>query len=1355
MTLLKKLLSAAICLSFAVTGVNAATEFSDVDNNKWYADEISTAFGHGLLAGTSDGKFFPEDNITISQAVTLASRANALYYNKSINEAEGSNWYTPYFDYATSNGIVKSGEFSSPDAIATRQEVAVLFSRCLPTENYEAINDVYNIPDVNKKSDDYNALLSMYKAGILTGSDEYGNFRPKDNITRAEVTAILNRTLFPERRVSFETEKYSYDEAYILCYQEKSMLGHKEGISSGWAYYNLGSTPKTSYDIDYNSLVDSKTDDHVAMIREFNNTDTGTLNLETQVFLTENTFDGFVLEYQNKNDETVYRLYTDNDRFYIDTPDGPTPLTGNVRSTATFSLNIDVDLDNGTSTTAINKAMLGKYPICTDKENTDIQRLILGTTDEDRTIVSLSNVYITVNYGFYDLFEISMDGKIPYGWTGKGATNSKGTLDITKGGYASRSFKPVSGVVAANTEFNLTQGQEIEFLLLSDGKTAGKFSTDSNYFMFGSKTVYENYCHNMWYRLRIEADTNNDVAKIWVNGRTVATLPLAEKVSYIDEIRINNLSDSTVSFDVINVFERVEHDDYVPEPVSLPGEEEYLIGMNICSLWKNGEHYGWACISPYDDREPVLGYYDEGVPETADWEIKFMVEHGIDFQAFCWYADQSNAPMKKMHLSPHLYDGYMYAKYSDRMKYCLIWEAANAQAPKDLNAWNTYYVPYFIENFFKDDRYLVVDNKPVLSVFGQSKLVEKIGGNPATLRAMFESLEEAVKELGFDGMIYLGCGSASSAIEEMGFDGVHAYGWGNSGYKVSVNKSSILRSAGYTGLHTVPTISVGFNSIPWHNIRYPIMTAEDYKTAHEWVRDEYLPNYTEKGTWEEKLVWLSTWNEYGEGTYMMPCDGNVGFGYLDALAEVYTGKKSAEETNLSPTEAQKRRITRLYPQHFRILRKEGYYQEDYNYDKLQKLFTFNYNTSNTSNMRYYNLKDVSITKDGFYAVMNGDGIIQALNLNISAEKAQVVAVTVDGKPGTKVEVFFITDSDPNWTQDKSGSFYIDTEGMITYLVDMSVNLSWTGTITALRVDVGNVAPGTGNAKEHSFTLKKSEFLHKVDVIKAININDMRFDMQLPYVISDSGDYFIAFDPKVGFDYRLGMYMEWDYLTKTITLDNGIHKAEFTIGKNTCIVDGKEQRMGYTLTDFDGLPLFDIVHFCDVFGFTVDLNENDEIEIFTHEYDYYKNLQQSGNASWDFETLGNNEGWSSSTMALFTYDGYMRLETTTASTDPLMMLKNELSLDASKYTKVTVRCRYKYNSTSKHSASIYFTTDSDSVWNEDKNLRMPLPSTDSKGEWVEISCDLSKIDTWEGTVKFLRFDPFYTTGYMEIDYIRFS
>ena len=60
-----------------------------------------------------------------------------------------------------------------------------------------------------------------------------------------------------------------------------------------------------------------------------------------------------------------------------------------------------------------------------------------------------------------------------------------------------------------------------------------------------------------------------------------------------------------------------------------------MVGMNICSLWREGSHAGWDCISPYDDVNTVLGFYDEGLPETSDWEIKFMVEHGIDYELYC------------------------------------------------------------------------------------------------------------------------------------------------------------------------------------------------------------------------------------------------------------------------------------------------------------------------------------------------------------------------------------------------------------------------------------------------------------------------------------------------------------------------------------------------------------------------------------------------------------------------------------------------------------------------------------------------------------------------------------------------
>ncbi|MBP5760266.1 MAG: hypothetical protein J6W90_02670, partial [Verrucomicrobia bacterium] len=102
-------------------------------------------------------------------------------------------------------------------------------------------------------------------------------------------------------------------------------------------------------------------------------------------------------------------------------------------------------------------------------------------------------------------------------------------------------------------------------------------------------------------------------------------------------------------------------------PVIPADPKGYNVGINVCSLWQEGTHWGWATVTPHESL--VLGYYDEGIPETADWEIKYMVEHGIDFQAFCWYADQSSTFLKSQHLSAQLHDAYMNARYSEAMNY--------------------------------------------------------------------------------------------------------------------------------------------------------------------------------------------------------------------------------------------------------------------------------------------------------------------------------------------------------------------------------------------------------------------------------------------------------------------------------------------------------------------------------------------------------------------------------------------------------------------------------------------------------------------------------------------------------------
>ena len=214
--------------------------------------------------------------------------------------------------------------------------------------------------------------------------------------------------------------------------------------------------------------------------------------------------------------------------------------------------------------------------------------------------------------------------------------------------------------------------------------------------------------------------------------------------------------------------------------------------MNVCPLWQNGKHYGWSCITPYDDIQPVLGYYDEARPETADWEIKYLIEHGVDFQAFCVFFTQRNGSVCLNNDGyPHLYEGFMNAKYADMTKFCAILETANAASASTLEEWKNAYVPYIIENLIKDERYVVIDNKPLIMVFG-ADAIKRRAGSTENARAMFDYLEEELKKLGYDGAIYLAAvvpGSNVNECEALGYDGTFAYNWGTNGYSLGENKS--------------------------------------------------------------------------------------------------------------------------------------------------------------------------------------------------------------------------------------------------------------------------------------------------------------------------------------------------------------------------------------------------------------------------------------------------------------------------------------------------------------------------------------------------------------------------------------
>ena len=52
-------------------------------------------------------------------------------------------------------------------------------------------------------SDPYaESIYRLYRAGIVTGSDEYGTFLPENSITRAEAAAIVTRMAESDNRLS-------------------------------------------------------------------------------------------------------------------------------------------------------------------------------------------------------------------------------------------------------------------------------------------------------------------------------------------------------------------------------------------------------------------------------------------------------------------------------------------------------------------------------------------------------------------------------------------------------------------------------------------------------------------------------------------------------------------------------------------------------------------------------------------------------------------------------------------------------------------------------------------------------------------------------------------------------------------------------------------------------------------------------------------------------------------------------------------------------------------------------------------------------------------------------------------------
>lgn len=174
--------------------------FSDVDKDHWASRDISSLVSKGLISGYSDGSFRPSGNITIKEFMSILSRqiaakpkdAQPIVGNVVVPVAPTS------WGYIESKSIldrIPSSELSKfnyldLDRPINREEVAFLMDKALDLGiAYKGPSRPLNDIALSSYPSEIRKLVDL---GLISGYED-GSFKPKNNITRAEIAAIFNR----------------------------------------------------------------------------------------------------------------------------------------------------------------------------------------------------------------------------------------------------------------------------------------------------------------------------------------------------------------------------------------------------------------------------------------------------------------------------------------------------------------------------------------------------------------------------------------------------------------------------------------------------------------------------------------------------------------------------------------------------------------------------------------------------------------------------------------------------------------------------------------------------------------------------------------------------------------------------------------------------------------------------------------------------------------------------------------------------------------------------------------------------------------------------------------------------------
>ncbi len=171
--------------------------FKDISKIRWASNAINVLAAKGIVEGTTEEEFSP--NLAISREESIAWLVRTLGLNAEVNNSfddTNNSRYSKEINIAKALGITKGvgdNKFA-PEKNITRQDLMTLIVKAMDVADRSLERgdkaDIAKFKDSSEVSNyALESVAALVKNEIIAGSG--GNINPKQNITRAEATAIL------------------------------------------------------------------------------------------------------------------------------------------------------------------------------------------------------------------------------------------------------------------------------------------------------------------------------------------------------------------------------------------------------------------------------------------------------------------------------------------------------------------------------------------------------------------------------------------------------------------------------------------------------------------------------------------------------------------------------------------------------------------------------------------------------------------------------------------------------------------------------------------------------------------------------------------------------------------------------------------------------------------------------------------------------------------------------------------------------------------------------------------------------------------------------------------------------------